>query len=207
MQNRPSSDFEVAIKSLEEKIATLKEVYQYKEFGMLSEVVSGTAALKSALEKKLANDEYDLNQTIEIVSRFLQSVTSNTKPKKITLLNFAAAYCQATVVQCLLNHGAKADEKTIHHATRWNNSDMNIVLQVLKDNHVNFEGLNKKGQTALFVAKRKDHKEAVVALSNHHARMQFSEQVSEPFLRAGDKMSDAANNALMTVFMVPKHHC
>ncbi len=209
MQNRQAEDIQTAIKVLETKIAQVKETYYYTAFGMQSDIVSGCEQLKTALESKLANNAFDLNITITISNAFLNGMTSDYTPKKITLLNFAAAYCDAAVVQCLLDNGAKPDNKTVHHAAKGANKDLDNVLKALessKDFDIN--GLNGKGQTALYVAVRKrDHQDSVVALSNHHARMQFTESVKAPLENARDAVSDNVNNVLMTVFMIPKHHC
>lgn len=191
-----------AIQWVNVQLEDTKENYYYKQFKFLSGKVDGLEKLKALLEKKATDETVDLNSKIETQDSDILSHDS--KKKSHSVLNFAVMYCKAEVVKYLLENGATPDHTTIHHATRGYNRDMDNVVAVLKNHHVDLNSLNKKGETALYKAIRKRDdiraKEATVSLKKHGASMLFFEKFKAPLLNQKDKIQENCDNVLLNIF-------
>lgn len=175
-------------------LSLVKTQVNQKYSSLMGEQVSSLNALYDALCRKDKNELVDLNASVTI--RYALGIEHI---KRISLLNIAANYCRAEVVKYLLENGAKADNKTIHYATKYN-PDMENVVKELSAHHVDLNSLNKKGQTALYVATRKHRDWAVSALNHHHAGMLFFERVKAPVLNAIDDVKDRVEKAELAIF-------
>lgn len=192
------TDIKNIIELVNEELMKTKSSYYYTQFGFMSDRVDALEKLKAILEKKAKDDSIDLNVTVDVEQHSL--VFQNQPSKAASLLNIAVTYCKADVVKYLLDNGAVADNKTIHHACKQYNADMNNVIGVLEEKHVDLNSLNKKGQTALYVATRKHKDKAVAALSNHHANMLFFERIKAPILNTIDKVNEVKDNVELAIF-------
>lgn len=168
--------------------ATLQETIHAHNAEFLGMKIRNLETLKSALEQfRSSGDVSVLNQSFEMKNVL--------ETKTISCLSIASTYCKPAVAEFLLQNGAKADNDTVHHAihTLW--PDIDGMLDVFAAYGVNLDAA-KDGHTPLYNAKRRasgssqyDH--IVGSLARHHATMFTTESLTEPLLRAADRVTEA----------------
>jgi len=201
------------IQSVDETIINGEKHFNGPSYAALTSIsIDQLKYLKSVLELIREEKNTDLlDQPFEY--KYLKET------RTITCLNIAVTYCEADVVDFLLQQGAEPNDDTFHHAAKifWpfveayvsvknryypNESlwpDLDKTLDVLEAHHVNMT-TKKHDHTLLFIVKRRfgRYPEAermiTTPLANHHATMFTHESMIEPFLRASDSISDLSEN-------------
>ena len=192
------------IKLVETELTKIKSNPYHKEFGFFSPIVDGLEKLQTILKEKSADKTLNLNIKIDTKSLLTNKIKSH------SALNFAVMYCKAAVVGYLLDNGAIPDNTTIHHAVKGFNRDMDNVIAVLKAHCINLNGLNKKGETAMYKAVRKQDrraKEAVISLKKYGASMLWSEKMKAPLLNQKERIKGICYKKLWAISGAGFHGC